>query len=110
LRDPGQEAAKRKLANSGALLKPGDICWIYGGDLHKQRCQITAPYGWHQVAAKDGRYVDAEGEHFNYRLGYRYRCQGIEYFGTAGELVRLDSDAEYSHLRLVHDATRERKT
>lgn len=105
--DPGPIAAKAAADRSSAILKVGQICTMYepGADTHGARCQIVEGFGLRQVGDENGPYDDGRGR-FSYRPGYLARLNGIDYFMPAGMLVALNADAEYSHLRLVHDSAK----
>lgn len=92
----------------GTALAVNQICTLYNPDDsdHGERCQVVEGYDpVHRVGEENGAYME-NGKRYSYRPGYTVTLKGIPYFMPAWMLVALNADAEYSHLRLVHDSAR----
>lgn len=103
--DPGYEAAMKASPASPARFKVGDVCVYWGHDYenHGEKLEITGAFGFYHVTSFTGRFINADGNRFDYKWGYVTRAIGGEpFFCAAHEL--LDIDHSIRHIRLVSAA------
>ena len=109
IEDPGIEAAMKTSLDSPAKFNVGDVCvyWNPGYEFHSEKLEITEAYSFMRVYNPTGRFIDTDGERFDYRWGYAARAIGGKpSFYAAHDL--LEPDHSIRHIRLVGAAETDR--